>query len=570
MQKILQTCFLAFLCLVGSATIAKVADSPPPGVDTLHRFGDPHRGGETRPDTFPPGSSLVDMSGPAGQRSESSSADGGMLYIEIDSPNPPDTLWVTFWEHLLEDSKAVTPGVSYPLVGENGNFFQGSMHQKVYTAVLPKTMPKGFFSLKAGDSELLNHWFFSSKDRVRMRFDLTSGSVLFGGPQGEFYRTQYLLDRIIAEGRFNSDPVLIAGSREGIFADTVTRSKYQRALENPADLYTRIKVVVPADDGWDHLNSYLTESPADRPGWELLEEKRSSLTEFEYQRLTARLKGEILTGGVKKAVHVADLLKVDQDKGQVFMDWAENLGLKNETESHPLLVQGVTSLQRLESRITGTRFFESLGGYSPALRDEMIAYYILKNFNRFGDRLPQTLEEGLARVHTPWIKERLVSLRDIQEAGFVSEGLFDQEGNPVDLSEYRGKTVLVHFWISGCKFCRDEYLTVMKSLEEAVQNNPDILLVTVNADPETETWKSSLASEMYTSRDFLNLHASRENSVLTRYSIQTFPQKIVLGPDAGIKLQAIDRMDADSLIHLLNSIQIQAPSTFSPSQTLPL
>jgi thiol-disulfide isomerase/thioredoxin len=81
MKKSLLICFLVPIAigigLMGSATIAQVADSPPTGVDTLHRFGDPHRGGETRPDTFPPGSSLVDMSDPAGQRSVSSSANGG-------------------------------------------------------------------------------------------------------------------------------------------------------------------------------------------------------------------------------------------------------------------------------------------------------------------------------------------------------------------------------------------------------------------------------------------------------------------------------------------------------------
>ncbi|MFL0681951.1 MAG: TlpA family protein disulfide reductase [Algoriphagus aquaeductus] len=70
MKNFLLTCFLALLCLFGSTFSAqsKVAESP--GVGLLHRFagptvslhsGDTHRGGDARPDTFPPELSLVDQ-----------------------------------------------------------------------------------------------------------------------------------------------------------------------------------------------------------------------------------------------------------------------------------------------------------------------------------------------------------------------------------------------------------------------------------------------------------------------------------------------------------------------------
>jgi thiol-disulfide isomerase/thioredoxin len=53
MEKILLTCFLALLCLYGSATTARVADSPTDGADLVDKVSGPHRGGEIRPDTFP-------------------------------------------------------------------------------------------------------------------------------------------------------------------------------------------------------------------------------------------------------------------------------------------------------------------------------------------------------------------------------------------------------------------------------------------------------------------------------------------------------------------------------------
>jgi thiol-disulfide isomerase/thioredoxin len=52
MEKFLLTCFLALLCLYGSTTIARVADSPTDGADLVDKVSGPHRGGETRPDTY--------------------------------------------------------------------------------------------------------------------------------------------------------------------------------------------------------------------------------------------------------------------------------------------------------------------------------------------------------------------------------------------------------------------------------------------------------------------------------------------------------------------------------------
>jgi thiol-disulfide isomerase/thioredoxin len=86
MKKILQTCFLALLCLAGSPPSAqsKVAESP--GADLLHRFagptvsphsGDSNRGGETLSDTFLQGFSLVDNFTSQGQEEGNTPARAG-------------------------------------------------------------------------------------------------------------------------------------------------------------------------------------------------------------------------------------------------------------------------------------------------------------------------------------------------------------------------------------------------------------------------------------------------------------------------------------------------------------
>ena len=527
--------------------------------------GDTHRGGDARPDIFSKGFSLVDMTDSAGREDSIPSArvGEGMLYIEIDSPNPPDTLWITYWEHLLNERKTVTPGIAVPLSGAYGNMFEGSFHKMVYTFSFPKDIPSGFFSLGKGDNSLVRHWYFSSTDRVRIRFDLVTGSVLFGGPDAEFFRIQHRLDRLFAESLFNQNPVIISATRKGLFEDSTNRPLYQAALKKPDDLHVKMQILVPEENGWEFFKPFLESPWTSHPAWEALEYHRNALNQHQFNSLEARIKGEILFLGIQKAELSLNAIKEDPAKTVQFLDWADSFSLKEEAYSHPKLVEAGTGLANLASRIEGKPLFSVLEDFSPLLRDQIIGYYVLDNFNRFGDQLPELLDHSLAVVSTPWIAERLTEINRLHRSELVSDGLWDSSGKPVDLKEFKGKTLLLHFWISGCKFCLHEYATVMKGLSEEYADNPDVVLVSINVDGNPENWENSLDTGLYTSPDMLNLRADKKSGIAPHYKIHSFPQKMIVGPDFKIRLQTINRMEAEKIKELLEGISRQAAQTFS-------
>ncbi len=578
MKKTLLTCFLAALCLAGSSLKAQsgVAESPT-GADFLHRSGptvphglrDTHRGGETRSDTLPEQNGLVDHSGAQGQEGESSSAHSeGMLYLEIDSPNPPDTLWITYWEHLLSEAPEVTPGITLPLIGQKGTFFEGSSGTQVFLWALPQDVEHGYLSITYNKVDLAKQWGFSAGDRVRIRVDLNRGNILFGGPSAGFYRTQYLLDQAFSEEQFNSDPILIASRSEGLFADSASSAAYRKAHSQPEDLHVRIKVLVPKENGWDHLAAYLKTPALEHPAWRVLNSQRQLLSAEEYAVLEARITGEVLTTAGKRAEMIAELLSEESEKGERFLAWVSGLKPQGSSISHPRLIQGVTSLEVLRARLAGENVMDNFLSYSPHIRDELIGYYLLSNHNRLNEQQTKLFRRGISRVETPWIREKLESLREIKSGQFVSDGLVDPQGVVVDLTDFRGKTILIHYWISGCKFCIDDYRAILRPLEDLLENNPDILLVTINADTGRDSWVKSLSTGNYTSDRFLNLKAERGGPVLSRYSIHSFPQKMIIGPDSGVRMQSLDRIAAEKLETILDSIQTASPLSHLPSQTL--
>ncbi|WP_339865800.1 hypothetical protein [uncultured Algoriphagus sp.] len=537
MKKTLLICLLGYLCLPTSTTTAQVADSPP----------------ET---------DLVDYSGIPGQEGASSSAClEGMLYLEIPAASGIDTLVLTYWEKMLSSSPAISPGHTIPLVGHKGTFFEGSGNMTVFTCYLPEEVDQGYFSLSAGKVDLIRNWNFKGLDRVRIRFDQSSGMLLFGGPQADFYRTQYYLDQAVAESKFNSDPLLLAGTSEGLFENSSSGERYRRALQKPDDLYVKLKVLVPAETGWEYLKEYLSIPVTQNPAWKVVQRFKDVLTATEYQLLEARVVGTMLKQGVNRAEFALDHLKESPAKQAELLGWAADLHMESLGASHPLLIEGAVGLALVEAKMKKEDFFGVVDTYPARLKDPMIGNYVLGNYNKFGDNLSTTLDRSIAFVETSWIKEQLISLKEVQLGGFLSGGLYDEQGKSVDLIDYSGKTLLIHYWISGCKFCVDDYQTVLTPLkgllaeESGFSEASDIILVTINADSGEDSWRNSLRTGKYTSDQFLNLKAVADSEVLSRYGIEAFPQKMIVGPDSKVRFQSLHRLAPRQLHEMLDSIQ---------------
>ena len=612
MKKFLFTCFLALLCLAGSTPfLSLVAQSP--GADFPHRSVS-DREGATLPDTFlkstaleidggpiaigpcnrtadhglriqqqtavdgglltvdcnPPGFSLVETSTSQGQEDTIPSAqmEDGMLYLEIASTNPPDTLWITYWEHLLRDQLSVTPGTSIPVPGNFGSLFEGSLGKMVYRFKFPTGITDGFFSIGKGKSTIIHQWYFSSSDRVRMRLDLISGKALFGGPEGDFYRTQYLIDQLLAQDQFNSDPLMVSAARENLFQDSLSARLYKEALSQPDDLAVKLKVMRTDQERWDEFLNRTKNLPDNHPASALLLQADDSLTAHQRSLLRARIAGELLNTGLTwaelgKAVPAKDPVQL-----QLFQDWISGFGLDHLEASHPLLIQGESRLISFLAKLGDKQFLEVWSGFDSPLRDEILAIFILENFNALGDELLPLLDSSQQLIHTPWIAENLGKLAQVYRSPIISDGLTDSSGNPVDLGKFRGETLLIHFWISGCKFCIEDYRVVMKNLAEKYAGQQEIRIITVNLDSKNESWKKSLESGQYTSPLMLNLKAPPGSGMAEYYRIHSFPQKMIVGKDSRIRLQLVTHLQEKQLSALLDWIRVESSLSFSTNQII--
>lgn len=637
MNKLLLTCFLALLCLVGRYLIAshKVADSP--GAELLHRSDSPNREGETLPDSFTadeqgigflsltldskthrtsvighptslpspvfrlrssPNQTATSLSGAPrsddplhrplvlseveasvsrlpsphptsqGQKGGAPSIpSNGMLYIELDAALPSDSLYLRFWDHLVSERMTVTPGSPMAVPTQEGNFFEGNINYRIATAPFPVVDSYGYFSIGKGKNTLAKHWYYFPSDRIRIRFDFQKGSLAFGGPNASFYRVQHELDRAFREVQFNASPILISGNPETLFKDSLSSALWNRVLTHPEDLYVRMQVISTAEQAWEEFERFISHPYTDHPAWKTVESQSNVLTTEQQALLQARIKGEILFQGMLKSEMAMDLILADPEKFQMISDWVSKMELETVRFSHPLLAQGTFQWAILNAYASNQQVLEVLRPLSHQLRDEVIAFYLLDNFNRMGEQLPQIIQSSLAMVESPWITQRLQAMEETRKGSFMGEGMQDQNGQALDFSQFKGKSVLIHYWISGCKFCIDNYKNVMRELSEKYANDPDIVILTVNGDKSPENWKKSLATGQYASPSSLNLWVPQGTGLLKTYNISSFPQKMLIGPNGGIQLQTVTYMSVDDLSEKLAAIRNESIADFSQHQT---
>jgi len=107
----------------------------------------------------------------------------------------------------------------------------------------------------------------------------------------------------------------------------------------------------------------------------------------------------------------------------------------------------------------------------------------------------------------------------------------DVNGKPVSLSSFRGKYVLVDFWASWCRPCREENPNVVKAYKKF--NNKNFTVLGVSLDKEKDAWvkaidKDNLAWTQVSDLQFWN------NSVAQMYHVTGIPINFLIDPNGKI------------------------------------
>lgn len=146
-------------------------------------------------------------------------------------------------------------------------------------------------------------------------------------------------------------------------------------------------------------------------------------------------------------------------------------------------------------------------------------------YNRFSEEYVPEMPEGESSVSAP---------------DFT---VFDMEGNPVNLSDFKGKPVVINFWATWCHFCKEG----MPNFQAAYEKYPDVQFLMVNATDgvqETEANARAYIKEKgYTFDVFFDLRSD----AATKYRLVSFPTTCFIDRNGNLIARASGMLDMASL-----------------------
>ncbi len=152
-------------------------------------------------------------------------------------------------------------------------------------------------------------------------------------------------------------------------------------------------------------------------------------------------------------------------------------------------------------------FYDLTKSLPAKLREKVLVYYFLSKPKIGQDRMRETLKETIRLSkdsdHIMYLKEILSNA--IQGTMAFNFELSDENGKIVKLSDFKGKTIFIDFWFTGCSPCID----LAEQLHTVIIpkfKNSDIVFISVNLDTKKEVWLKSLSTGKYTSSYGINLY----------------------------------------------------------------
>lgn len=120
--------------------------------------------------------------------------------------------------------------------------------------------------------------------------------------------------------------------------------------------------------------------------------------------------------------------------------------------------------------------------------------------------------------------------------------LSDMEGNPVKLSDYRGKAVLLNFWASWCPPCRAEMPHMEKLYNKYKDENFDILAVNL-----TNTEKNSGDAEKFVKELGLTFTIPMDvkGEAGSDYNIMAYPTSYFIDSDGVIREKVLGALNEE-------------------------
>ena len=160
------------------------------------------------------------------------------------------------------------------------------------------------------------------------------------------------------------------------------------------------------------------------------------------------------------------------------------------------------------------------------------------------------LSEGY-KPEMPSLPELDATDENEAESETVSEYLapdftvYDEDGNPVKLSDFFGKPIVLNFWAAWCYYCKEE----MPDFDEVAKEHPEVQFLMIHATGTGRDVESAETGRKYVEQNGFEFDVFYDlnQDALSTYGISSFPTTFFIASNGDLYTYASGLMSRSNL-----------------------
>lgn len=185
-------------------------------------------------------------------------------------------------------------------------------------------------------------------------------------------------------------------------------------------------------------------------------------------------------------------------------------------------------------------FFVDKNQSSPAIVAALSTYNLEQEFSKY-EKTVKALEQNFSKSPTvikvveeySKNKEKMKAKEPLAPGNSVKEiSMESPDGEVLNLSDYKGKVVLIDFWASWCGPCRKENPNVVKTYEKYKDHGFDIF--SVSLDKDKQRWVEAIEKDKLTWEGHVSDLKGWANEASRAYGISSIPFTVLIDKDGKV------------------------------------
>lgn len=176
---------------------------------------------------------------------------------------------------------------------------------------------------------------------------------------------------------------------------------------------------------------------------------------------------------------------------------------------------------------------------SGPLRDKLMVLHLIRDAKVLGNSYNLVVRSALELTKDP------MCIAKIKEFGHNAVGskafnfsLTDRSDNRVTLADFKGKTVLIDYYFTGCVNCKIVYKRVLKDVEKKYKTNNNMVFITISIDKDKDGWMKGMEQGEYNDPKGINLYTNGEGSsheLIKYHNIMGYPTLMLINKDGNVQ-----------------------------------